>query len=317
MSNDRTTRPADRSPWPRLAICLAAALLGCSAAGLTDNLVDNGPVVPGATVGVPIQVAGIQRRYVVHIPPLTSSQLSKTPHPLLLMLPGSSQVGETVLSQSGMDTLADANHFLLVYPDGVGGTNSDWNAGDCCGQAHADGVDDVAFLQAVIADVSAQFPVDRRRIYFGGFSDGARMAYSAACRIPNVVAAVAAVSGSLTESNCKPGRAIPVIAFHGVEDTSIPYTDASHTAPATIVKSALQLPPTILFWLSNNGCTSVATSLFSQKGPVMLTQGVHCNADVAFYTITNGSHMWPSPSRGVAVDASPLIAAFLLAHTAP
>lgn len=295
----------------------ALALIGCSAASMTDNILADGPVVPGATVEVPIQVAGLQRRYVVHVPPLPSTQLSGTPHPLLLLLPGSSQVGETVMSQSGMDTLADANHFLLVYPDGVGGSNSDWNAGDCCGQAHADGVDDLAFLEAVIADVSAQFPVDHHRIYFGGFSDGARMAYSAACRIGPAIAAVAAVSGSLTESGCKPGRAIPVIAFHGVEDTSIPYTDPSHTLPVATVKSALQLPPTILFWLANNGCTSVTTTLYAQKGPVMLTQGAHCKADVVFYTITNGTHTWPSPSRGLAVDASPLIASFLLAHTSP
>ncbi|MDQ2891319.1 MAG: dienelactone hydrolase family protein [Gemmatimonadota bacterium] len=301
-----------------LVSLLALLAASCaSPASMADALVGAGPVVPGATVEVPIQVAGLSRRYVVHVPPLTATQLADQAHPLMLLLPGSSQVGETVMSESGMDTLSDARHFLLVYPDGVGGNDTDWNAGDCCGAAHAQGVDDVAFLQAVIADVASRFRVDTHRIYFAGFSDGARMAYSVACRMGATVAGVAAVSGSLTQSDCQPGRAIPVIAFHGVEDTSVPYTDPSHTAPSKLVKSALELPPTILFWLANNGCSSVTTAVYAQQGPVLTTQGNHCAGDVEFYTITNGTHTWPSPERGLAVDASPLIVDFLLAHTAP
>ncbi|MDQ6736817.1 MAG: hypothetical protein M3Z30_03840 [Gemmatimonadota bacterium] len=284
---------------------------------MSDELVGTGPLVPGATVEVPIQVSGAQRRYIVHVPPLTSRQLSTQPHPLLLVLHGSGQDGASIMSESGMDSLADANHFLLVYPDATGGAAADWNAGDCCGQAHSQNVDDVGFLQAIIANIGSQYPVDRHRVYFAGFSDGARMAYSAACKLGTTVAAVAAVAGSLSQSGCQPGRAIPVIAFHGVNDESISYTDSSHTAPIRVVKSALQLPPTILFWLANNGCASVTTTVYSQKGPILLTQGAHCLKDVAFYTITNGTHTWPSPSRGLAVDASPLIASFLLAHTAP
>lgn len=302
---------------PSLVLPVALFAAGCSAASMTDNLVGTGPAVSGATVEVPIQVSGVQRSYVVHVPPLTNNQLSTQPHPLLLVLHGSDQDGATVMLESGMDSLADANHFIVVYPEGTGGANSDWNAGDCCGLAHARNVDDVAFLQAIIADIAVQHPVDRHRVYFAGFSDGARMVYSVACRLGETVAAIAAISGSLTEPNCKPGRAIPVIAFHGVNDESVPYTDSSHTAPVRVVKSALQLPPTILFWLANNGCTSVTTTVYSQKGPVLLTQGAHCRNDVSFYTITNGPHTWPSPARGLAIDASPLIASFLLAHTAP
>ena len=298
--------------WPMVLFTI-----GCSAAAMTDALTGTRQVVPGATVDVPIHVSGVLRHYLVHVPPLASSQLTPQPHALLLVLHGSGQDGTFIMSESGMDSLADANHFLVVYPDGIGGTSSDWNAGDCCGEAHAQKVDDVAFLQAVIADVGAQYRVDAHRIYIAGFSDGARMAYSMACKLGSTVAAVAAVSGSLTQSDCQPDRAIPVIAFHGVEDESIPYTDPSHTQPVRVVKSALELPPTILFWLANNGCRSVTTAVYAQKGPVLLTQGARCLGDVAFYTITNGTHTWPSPSRGLAVDASPLIASFLLAHTAP
>ena len=51
--------------------------------------------------------------------------------------------------------LAEANGFLVVFPDGVGlGPNADkfrtWNGGYCCGTAVKQNVDDVAFISALI-----------------------------------------------------------------------------------------------------------------------------------------------------------------------
>src|SRR5437773_1561304 len=84
--------------------------------------------------------------------------------------------------------------------------SGDWNAGTCCGAAARENVDDVGFLKAVIDRVSKQLPVDQKRIYIAGFSDGGRMAYHAACQLSSTIAAIGVVSGSLLDDHCSPAK---------------------------------------------------------------------------------------------------------------
>src|SRR5207248_5697071 len=113
-------------------------------------------------------------------------------------------------------------HFLVAYPQGTG-SPSDWNAGSCCGDPVNAGTDDIAFIKAVIADISTRLRVDKKRIYVAGFSDGARMAYRVACEMSTQIAAVAAASGSLVTSNCNPTPLMRLIAFNGTADPSVSY----------------------------------------------------------------------------------------------
>ena len=224
-----------------------------------------------------------------------------------------------------MDSLAEARHFLVAYPDGTGGRfglNTDWNAGECCGNAQRDGVDDVGFLRALIADVSARWPVDRRRVYVAGFSDGARMAYRAACEMAGEVAAVAAVSGSLVAAHCAPRWPIPVIAFHGTSDEEVPFADTAYTAAREPVHGASGLPPTTQFWMATNHCRGIVVHHVAPR--VVETEGTGCVTDVVLYAIEGGPHGWPvAPSArdaagtGYVISASPIIAQFFLRHRTP
>jgi len=47
-----------------------------------------------------------------------------------------------------------------------------WNAGQCCGLPVTRHIDDVGFLLKVISDVAARTPVDLRRVYVTGISNG-------------------------------------------------------------------------------------------------------------------------------------------------
>ena len=73
-----------------------------------------------------------------------------------------------------MNAVADANGFIVVYPNGSGpGSGQSWNAGKCCGYALQNNVDETAFVQQIIADLNTMAQIDPKRIYASGFSNGA------------------------------------------------------------------------------------------------------------------------------------------------
>ncbi|MCA1711184.1 MAG: hypothetical protein LC789_05905 [Actinobacteria bacterium] len=117
----------------------------------------------------------------------------------------------------GLDALRRKG-VTLAYPAGVGGS---WNAGSCCGVARSEGVDDVAFVDAVLDDVGRRVPVDPQRRALLGYSGGGMLAYRVLCeRHPDLVAAVE-VSGSL-ESNCPDQVTLPdLLSVHGALDGTI------------------------------------------------------------------------------------------------
>ncbi|HTJ33191.1 MAG TPA: polyhydroxybutyrate depolymerase, partial [Dactylosporangium sp.] len=87
-----------------------------------------------------------------------------------MMLHGGFGTGEQAEGYYGWDALADAQGFTVVYPDGV---DRAWNVGGgCCGVPGRDGVDDVAFLRAVVEQMDGIVPggVDPSRVYATGIS---------------------------------------------------------------------------------------------------------------------------------------------------
>ena len=99
------------------------------------------PVSAGARTGDETLTTpdGRVRTYHVYVP---ASVANAGRVPLLLALHGGGGSGAQFERNSGFDALADANHFVVVYPDGteIGGTSilasgHVWNGGRCCGPA--------------------------------------------------------------------------------------------------------------------------------------------------------------------------------------
>ena len=314
-----------RSLRARTVVVVAAASIACTS--LASDVARDGTLAAGQTTSRHVRINDENRDYLLHVPQQPSRNIlgRRRPYPLVIVMHGSRGHGETIRRDSGMDSIADARSLLVAYPDGRAGffgMNSDWNAGECCGGPFRDSVDDIGFIRAIIADVSRRLPVDQRRIYVAGFSDGARMAYRAACEMSTELAAVAAVSGSLVDAHCTPKRALPVIAFHGTADAEVPFADSTFTAPSRVIPAASALPPTIQFWLAADGCRDVTT----QSGPprIRQTSGIGCVEDVLFYAIDGVGHGWPvapapkdSSGTGWVISASPLIADFFFRHRRP
>jgi polyhydroxybutyrate depolymerase len=145
------------------------------------------------------------------------------PVPLLIAL---HQYGGTPLNfanMTGFGQLAASDGVMVAFPAGIGAT---WNAGGCCGTAMRREVDDVAFLAALLDALQdpavVAIPADPNRVYVTGFSNGAMMSLRVACELADRVTAIAPLAGDLLVE-CRPSRAVSVLALHGTADAAVPY----------------------------------------------------------------------------------------------
>ena len=99
--------------------------------------------------------------------------------PLVVVLHGAGGAGADMQANLGWDALADREGLVVAYPDGLDHT---WNAGACCGRARDRRVDDVGFLDALVAAVRGADGIGP--VYAVGFSNGAMMTYAWACARP-------------------------------------------------------------------------------------------------------------------------------------
>lgn len=266
---------------------------------------ESGEWRPGTQSHV-VEVQGTERDFLLHVPASQSRNrfgfLRR--FPLVIALHGSGADGETIEQQSAFDSVSEANGWLIAYPNATAGPlglGSDWNAGTCCGVAARNSVNDVQFVLAIIDSLATRFPINRRRVYIAGFSDGARMAYHLACDAASSIAAVAIVSGSLRDPQCTPIRPVPLIAFHGTDDHEISYTERpTIVMPRSPVDTGSALTPSVQLWAADNGCNGLRQAHTTKD--VTRYFFASCKATVEFYSVAGGGHGWPGEPDGVGAE---------------
>lgn len=168
---------------------------------------------------VNISVGDEQRSYWLYVP----NSLKKNA-PVVFALHGAS--GHSTDHSPNFDTIADSNGFIVVYPQGkdihfpvFGGTVTGW---DASGEENAD----VAFIKAIIEDVSSNYTIDRTRLYCCGFSNGGMMTYALTNTCSHIFAAFASISGfPLNEFHFRHtgARPVPFLHIHGKKDDFVRY----------------------------------------------------------------------------------------------
>ena len=103
------------------------------------------------------------------------------------------------------------NSTIFVAPMGLGSaSNTGW--------PNANG-EDVAFTDAILAQVEAALCIDTTRIFATGFSYGAGMSYALACARPDVFRGVALYSGAMLSACDGSTKPIAFFASHGIGDS--------------------------------------------------------------------------------------------------
>lgn len=210
------------------------------------------------------------------------------PKPALVVMIHGGLGSDTQAEQAyGWDDEAARGGFVVAYPNGLDKT---WNAGNCCGAAQRNGVDDVAFLHALVAQLERTDGVDPTRVYAVGMSNGAMMTYTWACRDPGELAAIGPVAGTLG-TPCPSPHPITVIAIHGTADQHVPIDGGVGPAGKTGV-SYDSLAQSLAPFIAANGC---ADSPEVTKAPPLTTSVWSCAAaeSVTTRVVDGAGHQWP------------------------
>jgi polyhydroxybutyrate depolymerase len=268
-------------------------------------------------------VSGHRRTVIVHIP---AGYAGTSKLALVLNLHGSESTASAEEKFSGMDAIADADHFIVAYPQALiaDGLGYDWNIP---GQPLVNGKlppasapSDVTFLTTLVRDLADRYCINLSRVYATGVSGGGRMASQLACDASGVFAAVAPVAGLRYPSPCPASRPVPVIAFHGTADLIDPF------AGDGLGYWTYSVPTAARRWAGHDRCAASPQSTSGRGYRLTRYSGCSGGTEVELYAITGEGHEWPGgppmPSaitrvlgaQSDAVDANTLMWAFFRAH---
>jgi polyhydroxybutyrate depolymerase len=248
------------------------------------------PTTKPAPAPAVTQSAIAARPYAMHVPAHHDDRA-----PLLVFLHGFGRDHAHVESHFGLDAFSDEKGIFVALPDGTPdpGGRRFWNASDgCCNFSHLP-VDDVAYLDAVIADAVATHPIDPARVYVVGYSNGGFMAHRYACERADHVAAVASLAGEpwSDASLCKPSVPISVLQVHGDRDAVIHYGGA----PAITTDASLPLGAypasreAIAMWARLDRCAAPTTTDDPHE-EILRYAGCADGTDVALWTLHGATH---------------------------
>lgn len=267
---------------PAALVAVAALLSGCTPPGASPSATP-----ASGTQSRTIEVDGTSRDYLVHIP----DQIGTNPS-LVVFLHGGFGNAEQAESAYGWDDIADRSGAIVAYPQADGLA---WNAGSCCGKPARDGVDDVAFISAVVAELQGEFGVAPARTFGTGMSNGAMMVYRMACET-QVFAAVAPVAGTVV-TGCDSPTPTSVLHIHGLDDDRVRF-DGEPGSGATRV-DGMPVEDVAALWRAVDACAP-PTAL---DDPPVTTSRADCpdGRVVELITIAGAGHQWPGASgRGLA-----------------
>jgi len=219
--------------------------------------------------------------------------------PLVVVLHGALGTPAMVMGRTGFDRLAARHGFIALFPAGSGfrpDRDLTWNAGGCCGWARANHIDDVGFIARLLDRLEATYPVDPKRVYVTGFSNGAMLAYRLACELPGRIAAIAPVAGVLDSGRCPAGPPVSVLHIHGTDDGLVAFNGGiGRDSPLPQARPSVAQSLAVMRWRDH--CDKRPRR--AVQGALHLTR-YRCadHTAVELIAVQGGGHAWPGAPLG-------------------
>jgi polyhydroxybutyrate depolymerase len=291
-----------------LALFVCAPIASCSSKAPDAT--------PDAGSPSPLVVA---RPYTIYQP---DSYDPSKPTPFVFMLHGYGAGGAAQEALFQITVAAKKYGFLYGYGDGTPDSRNHrfWNATDACCDLDHMGVDDVAYLDAVIDDVERLYNVDKKRVYFIGHSNGGFMSHRMACDRASRIAAIVSLAGAQWKdpSRCQPSEPVSVLQVHGDKDDEILYDGGSNTDSNGVTTAYPSAHETVATWAAKDGCTQphtqvgtidVDANIAGDETTVERYGGCNNNADVELWTVHGAGHV-----PGLSSSWAELVWGFMSAH---
>ena len=242
------------------------------------------------TINASITHDGMERDYIIYVPEIYDGSKAV---PLILNFHGFGSSASQQMFYGDFRDIADTEGFLLVHPEGttlIG--NQFWNVGF---PGLSSTIDDVGFTEALIDELATLYTIDLDRVYATGMSNGGFMSFLLACQLSEKIAAVASVTGSMTQDtfdDCNAQLPTPVLQIHGTEDDVVSYNENNLSLP---------IPDVISYWVDHNNCETTPTTTMLPDVDVSdgstIEYSVYEDGDNGITTehmkVIGGGHTWP------------------------
>ncbi|MEO1292500.1 MAG: PHB depolymerase family esterase [Pseudomonadota bacterium] len=159
-----------------------------------------------------------ERHYRIHLPPLASDGRRIG---AIVFAHGYKGSAVGTMRNKSLRRLADRLGVALVAVKSAG---DDWSIPGAPSLGAVEGVDELAYFDAVRADLLERFPVDPERMMVTGFSAGGMMVWTLACHRSGDYAGFAPLAGTFWRPipvECEPPVA-SIIHIHGTADKIVP-----------------------------------------------------------------------------------------------
>jgi polyhydroxybutyrate depolymerase len=196
---------------------------------------------------------GQVRHYLVHAP---DSYGPGKRYPLVLVFHGRPGTAEEMVELTGMNDVADANEFLVVYPQSMFDTEA---------------------VSALLDHLVATWNIDPKHIHAAGFSRGGSLVYRLAMRLPERFGSLAPVSASL--GDVSPSAPLSLMTFQGTADGL-----------------RIAWPTTNSAWDAAAGCAdgSVTTATLPAATADVSSKTCADGTEHVVYTVAGMGHTWPA-----------------------
>jgi polyhydroxybutyrate depolymerase len=267
-----------------------------------------GPYVPTAPQIVTIMVDGIERSFGIILPENYDPDMI---YSAIMTFHGGGTTGQDPQSMASLTQFSGFDNppeFIEIYPIAEGDTWG-WDPAKSP-------YDDVGFIEALVAEVTANWSVDPENIYAAGMSAGGMMVQSLALEVPDLFAGYAVVAANMMASMEAEAVAsvadVPMVIFHGSEDPTQPYNGIIGWKGNTFMYGSEESAE---FWAEQNDTTMgayVALPDTTDDGMTVM-MATSLDGSIEHYIVVGGGHSWPGALLGEAtqdIDASQLMIEF-------
>ena len=229
---------------------------------------------------------------------LVRSSASAGRRPAVVVLHGFTGSPESIERMSGWTPFGLGQGAVVAYPEGtsVAAGGFGWNTGTV--RFTTSGIDDAAYLAAVVDHLIATACVDPARILLTGESNGGAMTVAAACapatrdRFRTFAPVIPAVDGGVL-ARCGAGPAVHLVALAGRLDPVIPYDGVYPAGQAPLLAQEAWF---LGLASQRNGCAPTAVRARIDGGEEIHAAG--CPGTPTLVAIDDGTHTWPGGPAG-------------------
>jgi polyhydroxybutyrate depolymerase len=282
-----------------LPVLLPRLIFGAMEDTLMPTVTDLNQLLAPGKYRVSIPVDGHDRKFIFVTP---KNFKPGQPLPIVFFLHGAGGSAQQASHTYGWVEKADAETFFVAFPEGLP-VHPDKEAGfllnphiwrDRRMGMQVAWVDDAHFFEELLNRLEATLPIDPKRIYVTGFSNGAGMTFTLGAQFSDRIAAIAPVSSQSFVPSTALARPVPVYYLTGTADPLIPYHGGPVTLPWGPEHAMPPVQESVDTWAKLDGCPPQPKVVSDENGVRVERYGPgKDDSEILFTTIEGNGHHWP------------------------